>query len=259
MSNKSILILIIAIIVILSGIVFYIYNKTSDQTSDNNINIDETEEVVIKGPAINITPERYDLGTVVYGEVASHTFVVKNLGDQPLEILKLSTSCGCTEATIAEENKIIASGQSVDMLVTFDSAVHKDDSDLGDVIRTVYIETNDPKNPEVEVEIIANVIKEEQSVIKKEQLKVISITAKQWSFDPNPIKVKKGDLVRLEITSIDVAHGFALPDFNIDEVLEPGKKVSVEFLADKTGSFPFFCSISCGRGHYDMSGMLIVE
>lgn len=155
MSNKGIVILIIAIVVILAGVIIYNYNKIPAEVN-NNVNINTP---VISGPSIEVTPTSYDLGTVVYGDVARHTFTVKNLGDEPLEILRLSTSCGCTKATVAEENKVIAPNQSVEMLVTFDPAVHEDDHDLGDVTRIVYIKTNDLENSEVEVEITANVIK----------------------------------------------------------------------------------------------------
>lgn len=252
--NKGIIGLIVLIVVVLVVVVVYGYNRAPDginQNSSNN-NINGSDTITIEGPAVNVTPENFDLGTVIYGEVAEHTFVVKNLGDEPLEILRLSTSCGCTKATIAEEDKVIAPGQSVDMLVTFDPAVHKDDTDLGDLTRIVYLKTNDPENSEVEVEINAY-------VIKAEQIKSITVTAKQWSFEPNPIVVKKGDYVKLEITSVDVSHGFVLPDFNIDEMLQPGKKVIVEFLADKTGTFSFFCSVLCGGGHSDMRGQLIIK
>jgi len=163
MKNKGAIGLIVLIAVILVVVVVYGYNKapsgTKQNSSNNNININEPGIPTIEGPAVNVTPDSYDLGTVIYGEVAKHAFAVKNIGNEPLEILRLSTSCGCTKATIAEDDKIIAPGQSVDMLVTFDPAVHKDDTDLGDLTRIVYIKTNDPKNPEVEVEITANVIK----------------------------------------------------------------------------------------------------
>lgn len=159
MKNKGIIGLIVLIAVILLIIVVYGYAKVPEGTSQDFSNNNGSGISVIKGPAIEAAPDSHDFGTVIYGDVAEHTFIVKNLGDEPLEILRLSTSCGCTNATIAEEDKIIAPGQSVDMLVTFDPAVHKDDSDLGYVTRIVYIKTNDPANPEVEVEITAKVIK----------------------------------------------------------------------------------------------------
>lgn len=91
------------------------------------------------------------------------------------------------------------------------------------------------------------------------QTQSFSLTAKQWVFEPETIRVKQGDTVRLSIQSIDVSHGFALPDFGINATLEPGKTETVEFVADKKGVFRFVCSVFCGAGHGDMQGTLIVE
>ncbi len=91
------------------------------------------------------------------------------------------------------------------------------------------------------------------------QVKEFNIIAKQWEFEPDTIRVKRGDRVRLIIESVDVAHGFGLPDFGIDEYLNPGDRVVVEFVADKKGVFPFRCTVYCGVGHSDMRGRLIVE
>ena len=88
---------------------------------------------------------------------------------------------------------------------------------------------------------------------------VKSIIAKQWSFEPAEIRVKKGDKVVLIIKSLDVKHGFSLSEFGIDAKLEPGKETRIEFQADKAGSFPFRCSVFCGQGHSEMTGALIVE
>jgi len=90
-------------------------------------------------------------------------------------------------------------------------------------------------------------------------LKEFTMTARQWEFSPNEIRVNKGDRVRISVTSSDVAHGFRLPEFSIDERLPPGKEVIIEFVADKAGTFPFSCSVPCGSGHGSMTGLLIVE
>lgn len=89
--------------------------------------------------------------------------------------------------------------------------------------------------------------------------KVFALTARQWRFEPAEIRVKQGEKVRLTVTSVDVTHGFALPDFNVNLNLEPGKTVGAEFTAEKKGTFTFFCNVYCGQGHREMSGMLIVE
>jgi len=90
-------------------------------------------------------------------------------------------------------------------------------------------------------------------------MKEFTMTAKQWSFDPATITVKKGDKVRLKIKNIDVTHGFALPDFGVRVDLIPDKEETIEFTADKKGEYTFFCSVMCGEGHKDMVGKLIVE
>lgn len=119
---------------------------------------------------------------------------------------------------------------------------------LGDdaVEETVVVET-----PEESPEIIAP--------DAQPQAKQFTMTARQWEFDPEVIRVNKGDTVRLLVKSIDVAHGFALPDFGVNERLSPGQTVEVEFVADKAGTFTFFCSVQCGAGHSSMNGQLIVE
>lgn len=89
--------------------------------------------------------------------------------------------------------------------------------------------------------------------------RTISITAKQFTFDPPEIRVKQGEKVKLVLVSEDVTHGFSLPAFGINETLEAGKTVTAEFTADKKGTFPFNCSVFCGSGHGGMRGTLVVQ
>jgi cytochrome c oxidase subunit 2 len=87
----------------------------------------------------------------------------------------------------------------------------------------------------------------------------IRMTAKKYEFQPDVIRVKKGNHVKLIITATDKEHGFKLEAFHIDEKLEKGKATEIEFTADQTGTFPFQCSHFCGLGHKKMKGELIVE
>ena len=89
--------------------------------------------------------------------------------------------------------------------------------------------------------------------------KIFTVIAKSWDFEPKTIKVKKGDKVVLNIKALDVAHGFMIPEFNIDEMLPAGKTTKVEFTPAKSGNFTFYCSWICGEGHSKMTGQLIVE
>ena len=52
--------------------------------------------------SVDLTPASQDLGTVIYGDVASTEFTLTNFTSTLLTITRLSTSCGCTQAQIAK-------------------------------------------------------------------------------------------------------------------------------------------------------------
>ena len=87
----------------------------------------------------------------------------------------------------------------------------------------------------------------------------IKMTAKKYEFNPEEIRVKQGEKVRLLITATDRSHGFEVKDLGIKVRLEEGKETPVEFTADKPGEYKFNCSVRCGWRHGSMTGKLIVE
>lgn len=88
---------------------------------------------------------------------------------------------------------------------------------------------------------------------------MITVIARKFEFNPNVITVKQGDRVRLVITASDRDHGFKLEAFMINQGLKKGKPTTIEFTADRAGTFPFQCSDFCGLGHGRMKGKLVVE
>ncbi|HLC31158.1 MAG TPA: plastocyanin/azurin family copper-binding protein [Candidatus Nanoarchaeia archaeon] len=76
----------------------------------------------------------------------------------------------------------------------------------------------------------------------------------------NPdIKVKKGDKIRIEFTSSEGFHDWKLDEFNAATAkINAGGSSSVEFIADKTGTFEYYCSVGQHRAN-GMKGKLIVE
>ena len=90
-----------------------------------------------------------------------------------------------------------------------------------------------------------------------------TVEAQTWVFVPNGIEAGFGDRGRIEVLGLDDGtgggHGFVLSDFNVNEFVRKDGSVVVEFLADKTGSFSFFCNIPWGRGHGGMSGTLMIS
>ena len=44
-------------------------------------------------------------------------------------------------------------------------------------------------------------------------VRVVKVVASRYKFDPDPIVVKLGEKVRIELTSADVIHGIYMPEF----------------------------------------------
>lgn len=78
---------------------------------------------------------------------------------------------------------------------------------------------------------------------------------------PRKIRLPYGKEVRMRIRNIEtVSHGFALPDFNVSaREIKAGEVEIVRFTPDKTGTFPFFCTVWCSEEHLHMNGEVIVE
>lgn len=89
--------------------------------------------------------------------------------------------------------------------------------------------------------------------------RTIDITVRNWAFSPANISAKKGEKVTLRLTGESGVHGFAVPDFGINKPVRPGESVTVQLPTDTPGTYRFFCSIPCGKGHVDMKGTIVVE
>jgi cytochrome c oxidase subunit 2 len=63
----------------------------------------------------------------------------------------------------------------------------------------------------------------------------------------------------LEITSLDVPHGFNLPDLHVRADILPGRVTRVRLIPDRAGTFTFRCDVFCGTGHEELDGSVIVS
>lgn len=107
------------------------------------------------GAQIEVTPQDFNFGEIQYGDIVNHNFIIKNLGQEVLEIKRLSTSCGCTTAKAAKTE--INPGEEVALLVTYDSGAMSGSHARGLQERIIYIKSSDAINPQVEVTIHADV------------------------------------------------------------------------------------------------------
>jgi len=89
--------------------------------------------------------------------------------------------------------------------------------------------------------------------------RIIKVIAQRFSFTPNEIILRKGEEVRLEITSLDFVHGFNVPELSVRADLPPGQVTVIKLKPLKSGAFDFICDNFCGAGHEDMGGRIIVK
>ncbi|MFC5701969.1 cupredoxin domain-containing protein [Cohnella faecalis] len=87
------------------------------------------------------------------------------------------------------------------------------------------------------------------------ETKEITITASNWKFDQTDIKVHKGDTIKLTLKNESGMHAIAIDDLNVE--VKSGE--TKEFTVTDAGTFEFHCSITCGQGHDNMSGNIVVE
>lgn len=106
-------------------------------------------------PAVSMSESNLLIGDVVNGEVVVREVTVANNGDADLVVESVSTSCGCTEATLTPMT--IPPGSSGTLSISFDSGAHGPDL-TGELIRQVFVNSNDPENPQMIVELTANIL-----------------------------------------------------------------------------------------------------
>lgn len=91
----------------------------------------------------------------------------------------------------------------------------------------------------------------------------VYMTSVRSHFTPDIVRVKEGDKVFLHVTNVeqakDATHGLAIGGQNVNVSLEPGKHCNIEFVANKAGVYPFYCTEFCSALHLEMAGYLLVE
>lgn len=90
------------------------------------------------------------------------------------------------------------------------------------------------------------------------QTQEIAVIAKKFEFLPSKITTNRDVPVKIYLTSVDVEHGFAVNEFNINQSVKKGEVSVVQFTPDKAGEFDFRCSVYCGLEHGRMRGKLFV-
>ena len=100
---------------------------------------------------------RVDFGDIEpLGDPVATTIEVTNSGEGVLVIYRISTSCGCTTASM--DSSALEPGKSRPLKIAFDPQVHPDE--YGPITRVVYIQSSDPDQPELEIDVVGTVLQD---------------------------------------------------------------------------------------------------
>ena len=94
--------------------------------------------------------------------------------------------------------------------------------------------------------------------------KIFSLTGENYKFFMNggeapTLTVRQGDKVHIDFESIGGFHDWVVDEFNARTTkVNDGGTTSVEFIADKKGTFEYYCSVGQHRS-MGMKGNLVVE
>jgi len=171
MKNKNLGMYIIGAIVVV-GIAIWAMSG-SGGGGDNNGNDDVLASSA--SALVATTEDEFDFGAISMkdGDV-THDFEIKNDGNEPIKIQKVFTSCACTTAFITDSSGkrygkfgmpghkgilpktdiTVASGESITLRAVYNPAKHGP-AGVGLAKRSIYVESNSSKTPQVEFQLQA--------------------------------------------------------------------------------------------------------
>ena len=102
-------------------------------------------------PRIEVEPRAFDFGSVLPGKTLHKEIAVRNHGGADLVISKVATTCNCT--VVGSFAKVVAPGAGTTLRVSLTTP-----DTPGRTFQGVRIESNDPDQPRVDVDVEATVV-----------------------------------------------------------------------------------------------------
>ena len=106
-----------------------------------------SELTTTSGPVITFQEKSWDFGEIDSREIPSHTFTLKNTGDELLIIERIKITCeSCIDAQIS--NKDILPEESAELVITVNSL-----DMAGYFSKRIYLKSNDPNHSQVVITV----------------------------------------------------------------------------------------------------------
>lgn len=113
---------------------------------------EETGKAAEPRPRLFVAQRVHDLGTIFEGDRPTVRWVLENRGNADLIIERTRATCGCTVVKLADEDKIISPGKSLELKAEFVSTGRR-----GVQTKHVTVYSNDPVEPRLKLEFTAKI------------------------------------------------------------------------------------------------------
>ncbi len=164
MSKGIIIGIVIFSIVVIGGSYFLLAGSQKPQVQITSYSLTDKER-----PKVEAKTTFSDLGKMKVSEDKSANFKIKNIGQKPLQLSNISSSCNCTFGQVVingKESELygmhapsdfageVLPGKEAIIKVTYRPSIMPV---YGPVEREVYVNTNDPENPKLVFKVKATV------------------------------------------------------------------------------------------------------
>jgi len=158
------------------------------------------------------------------------------------------------------ENEVVIDISGDKMKTMHESPVHPEPHDFI-IVRRDLIKTRQVRS----LDEFPNATKDMggSKVVRNGNKVTVHMTSAAPAFGLTEFKIKQGDEVTIILTNLDkvedLGHGFAIPKYNINFIVNPQEARSVTFKADKPGVYWYYCTHFCHALHLEMRGRMMVE
>ena len=113
----------------------------------------------------------------------------------------------------------------------------------------------EPTTPPAPAPEIAEVPKE----VPEPGVKEIKVQGGDFWLEPTSISVNKGDRVKITFENVgSITHNLDIDGYGRTEIISAGSIDTIEFVADKTGTFDMWCAVE-GHRAAGMEGSFVIE
>ena len=155
---------------------------------------------LLAAPKLTVIPETCDFGEAPSGESVQATFTLRNMGDEPLHVAHVRTSCGCTSSSLDQQD--LPPGAETSLRATLSLQ-----NRTGPQHKQLTIVSNDPEHPETQAFIHGTAIR--FLAISPSIICLFSIP--QGQPITRTVDVFSEDHTPFQITSVEASH----PDLTV--------------------------------------------